>query len=1163
MEKRNGLLILGMHRSGTSALTRVLSLLGYELPKNVTGSSEGNERGHWESALIAEVNDEIFQEQGIVWFSWSLIELERLNSKRKVQIIEDFSDKISIEFPKAVDFVLKDPRACRTASFILKAFNNNNITPKIIIPIRNPLEVADSLNARDNISKEQSAMIWLRYTLDAEFSSRGHSRVFTFFDELLKAPEDTLKHITSTLKIRPPVSLKIAIKDIDRFLNNQLKHHSYYRDDVMFDSAMRGWVSRAYFAFLKLGDNPNAQEAMQELDIVRNEVDSATPLFETILNTSYSEQQKIIKQKISEADKVQQSAWSLQQEVNKKCEIYEVLLGEKEELLITLKETNENLKKKEKAVKAALKEKRSLRLEVGNLIGKVSERDEILNKLNGVVSELQRTTKTYASDLDSERIRTANLQAEIHSISNAYKRQAQEHEQTILDYQAKYTEVQHLRELLAQEQRTVLKPAYRRIRNMIGTALRFFLPDSFVERLAFCVPTSEQKLIIEMKQREENTSHASYDAIENSKLENQKAKPDIFIFAIIGWHFRTQRPQHIARELSRLGHRVFYFEMDPPGASTEVEKIDDQLYRIKLKLDGTEQIPAYVGIPSLEQEKAWLRAFYTFCDEFNASPHKNLIIQHPFWWRLARLLSPEFYTLYDCMDDISGFSNTSQALIDLEHDFLKGSDKLIVSATTLMNKYKSYDPLKIIRNATELEPFFKPDSSKLTPKFTAKVLTRTSMPKIKIGYVGAIADWFDTELIRKVARSRPDIEFHLCGNVSADHPNTLKREPNIHMYGEIPYVQVPAFLDQMHLVTIPFKIIPIIQACDPVKFYEYSALGKPTITTPLPELSRANHLVFIAKNAEEFIEQIDKAYSKKDDKNFIKELQDFAAENTWKHRAEQFYDAINNYPKVSVIILAYGNPELTNVTLKSLKGKGDIYPNMEIIIVDNGSSDVDIKTMKDYADRFSDIKLIENGENLGFAAGNNVGMKAASGEYVLLLNNDTFVSPGSIQAMLQNLKNDPSIGAVGPLTNNIGNEAKLSVNYASMDEMITKSRALKTGFRGKNFETRVVAYFAVMFRKKDIKNFGLISTDYGRGMFEDDDHCNVIRSKGYKCVVAEDAFVHHHLSATFSKIDEQERKKLFETNKKIYETKWGAWQPHKYRSERLASELQFPNEDLF
>ena len=77
---KTGLLILGMHRSGTSALTRVLSLIGYALPKYVTGKSDGNVTGHWESALISELNESIFEELGLVWYSWGPFKLERLNT---------------------------------------------------------------------------------------------------------------------------------------------------------------------------------------------------------------------------------------------------------------------------------------------------------------------------------------------------------------------------------------------------------------------------------------------------------------------------------------------------------------------------------------------------------------------------------------------------------------------------------------------------------------------------------------------------------------------------------------------------------------------------------------------------------------------------------------------------------------------------------------------------------------------------------------------------------------------------------------------------------------------------------------------------------------------------------------------------------------------------
>jgi len=154
------------------------------------------------------------------------------------------------------------------------------------------------------------------------------------------------------------------------------------------------------------------------------------------------------------------------------------------------------------------------------------------------------------------------------------------------------------------------------------------------------------------------------------------------------------------------------------------------------------------------------------------------------------------------------------------------------------------------------------------------------------------------------------------------------------------------------------------------------------------------------------------------------------------------------------------------------------------------------------------------------------------------------------------LERNPNIGAVGPLTNNIGNEAKLFVEYENMEQMKDVARQATTGYRGIFTPINVVAYFAVMFRRADLSVFGQLAEDYGRGMFEDDDHCALIKSKGYVCALAEDAFVHHHLSATFSKLDDSEKEALFDKNKQIFENKWGVWQPHEYRKERPFSSLR-------
>ncbi len=1210
--KRTGIIILGMHRSGTSALTRAMSLLGFGLPSDVTGKSDSNITGHWESASIVALNDAILHELGLGWDSWYELKLEALAIDKKQQFIDGFEDNIKAIFADQQDFILKDPRLCRTAPLLLRALHNLEIEPKIIIPLRNPLEVADSLQARNHFAKAKSALIWLTYVVEAEAASRDYKRAFLFYEDLLQKPVATLNDVLNTLGLSPAAAMDDVESELTRFLKPKLRHHEYFQDDITLDAIMRHWVRNVYTAMSELKKDPYSRQALAALDRVRAELRQSLPVFENIHSALIEDHAAELDQlsvelqervnTIAERDKlienrqaaVDQLSVELQERVNTIAERDKLIENRQaavDKLSVELQDCVHDLdviraqaaKFQDQISELAgtlLQREADIRdnaVQIETLFSHVEERDQRLNMqaaqsvvLEAKLQETQSALQATEGTLQETQSALQETQSALHVQTDLARKTQNEitaiklvNERLIYEAEHQKAHLADVRAQLVKEQQTVIKPALRRIRRFTGKSLRLFLPDKFVNRLAFLVPTAEQRLILDIKEREKLTANALV-SVDHVKTVSRSKTPDIFIFAIIGWHFRTQRPQHIARQLTQLGYRVFYFEMDPPEAGSEIEKIDDRLFRIKLMPEDAAPIPAYVGQPSAQQERGWLRAFYDFCDQVDATPHKITIIQHPFWWQFARLLPPEHWILYDCMDDISGFENTNPELLRLEHDLLEQSDHIVVSASNLMKKHAAYNPVQIIRNATEIDHFehFSPDV--LEEKFRLKTLSDTSAKAIKIGYVGAIADWFDTELLLAVAKNRPDVEFHLCGHVSADHPQKLAKEANIHLYGEIPYAQVPAFLDQMDIVTIPFKINPIIQACDPVKFYEYSALGKPTITTPLPELERVYDIAFVAKNASDYSKAIEKALAEGQKETFRQALKDFARQNTWAHRAQQFADTfVECHPKVSIVILAYGDPALTNTTLSSLKERGDHYPNMEIIIVDNGSPEADLNQMKQYAAQFTGVRFIENGENLGFAAGNNVGIKAATGEFVMLLNNDTFVSPGAVYGMMRHLQNNPSAGVVGALTNNIGNEAKLDIQYSTMAEMIHRSRALKTGYRSKAFEVAVTAYFAVMFRKKDLDMFGLLSTDYGRGMFEDDDHCKVIQSKGYSSIVAEDVFIHHHLSATFSKLKQTERDALFAANKAVFEKKWGPWQAHQYRDSRLPSCLQFSHEDLY
>ena len=142
---------------------------------------------------------------------------------------------------------------------------------------------------------------------------------------------------------------------------------------------------------------------------------------------------------------------------------------------------------------------------------------------------------------------------------------------------------------------------------------------------------------------------------------------------------------------------------------------------------------------------------------------------------------------------------------------------------------------------------------------------------------------------------------------------------------------------------------------------------------------------------------------------------------------------------------------------------------------------------------------------------------------------------------------DPQIGIIGPVTNNIGNEARIEIQYGNMDEMRTAAAAYTRRHLGQLMPIRTVAFFCVAMPRATYESIGPLDEVFGVGFFEDDDYCRRVEAAGLGVACAEDVFVHHHLSASFDKIKAETRQELFLRNKALYEAKWGAWTAHAYR----------------
>jgi GT2 family glycosyltransferase len=450
---------------------------------------------------------------------------------------------------------------------------------------------------------------------------------------------------------------------------------------------------------------------------------------------------------------------------------------------------------------------------------------------------------------------------------------------------------------------------------------------------------------------------------------------------------------------------------------------------------------------------------------------------------------------------------------------------------------KNCNRVALVRNGTEFEHFHNLPLNDILK----------DLKKPIIGYYGAIAEWFDTDIVEHIAAQRPEWNIVLIGHTFGSDVERLKKYKNVHFYEEIPYAQLPNYLYWFDVCIIPFKINELTLSTNPVKFYEFISSGKPVVSSKLPELLPYAGFLYLSEGKEEFLKNIDVAL-RENDENLITRRVELARENDWETRFHQIQDYIQSvFPMVSIIIVTFNNLDYTKLCLNSIFEK-TAYPNYELIVVDNGSMDGTKKYLLKLKDEHSNIKVILNEENLGFAKANNIGIMASDGEYVIFLNNDTIVTRGWISGLIKYFK-DPSVGMVGPVTNSIGNEAKINIDYRDLSELDRFAENYTTQNRGISFEISVLALYCAMISKKVIDKVGLLDEQFSVGMFEDDDLAVRLKNEGFKLICAEDVFIHHFGGATLSSLSPEEYQRIFNENKRRFEQKWDInWKPHKYRN---------------
>lgn len=282
-EKRICLVVLGMHRSGTSAFTRVLSIAGAKLPENLNAAGGGNDLGYWESDPLINYHNALLTELGSSWSDWRKLELAHIPVKRRNEIKEEIAGIVAAEFGDAPLIVIKEPRICRFAPLFIEALEEAGFDCRCVLPLRSPLEVVQSLERRDGMSRGKAALLWLRHVLDAEKASRAHLRSFVTFDRLMADWRESFAQATEHLRIGWPYNESEIGNQIEAFLTPSERHHATTTEQVLHDPMLRGWVADVYTSLQVLENNPASAPALAVLDRVRGELNHASPIIERLL----------------------------------------------------------------------------------------------------------------------------------------------------------------------------------------------------------------------------------------------------------------------------------------------------------------------------------------------------------------------------------------------------------------------------------------------------------------------------------------------------------------------------------------------------------------------------------------------------------------------------------------------------------------------------------------------------------------------------------------------------------------------------------------------------------------------------------------------------------------------------------------------------------------
>jgi teichuronic acid biosynthesis glycosyltransferase TuaH len=294
------------------------------------------------------------------------------------------------------------------------------------------------------------------------------------------------------------------------------------------------------------------------------------------------------------------------------------------------------------------------------------------------------------------------------------------------------------------------------------------------------------------------------------------------------------------------------------------------------------------------------------------------------------------------------------------------------------------------------------------------------LPRPRLGYVGTVhPSRIDVPMLVEAAGLRPAWSFVLLGPNQLSEPESaqLLGHPNVHHLGARPHRDVRGYIEHLDVCLLPNRVTEFTRSLDPLKVYEYLAAGRPIVATPVPLPQAIAKFVDVVQDAAGLIASAERVMQA-DESAVVQARRAAVAAETWDARAERLERALDVGPmastdEVSVVIVSFNTRDMLRRCLRDVFAQ-DVP--VQVLVVDNASTDGSQNAVRE---EFPDVELVELPENVGFAGANNAAFDLCRGRYVLLLNSDAFLAPGSLLELVAAAERHPEAGAVGPRLLNV------------------------------------------------------------------------------------------------------------------------------------------------